>query len=89
MAQGALKRAARGPTKRKEQDLQEANTAVYYKAFRSLAPESRRRLALRILQDEDLLEDLYDHFLIQQAEKEKGHDVLWEDYIATRRQQDR
>jgi hypothetical protein len=81
MAQGALKRAARGPSKRKERDLQEANAAVYYKAFRSLAPESRRRLALRILQDEGLLEELYDHFLIQQAERERGRNVPWEEYV--------
>jgi len=83
MAQEALKRATRATTRSKERGLQEANAAVYYKAFRFLSPESRR-LALRILQGEDLHEDLYDRFLIQQAEKEKGCDVLWEDYIATR-----
>ena len=46
---------------------------------------SRRRLALSILKDEALLEDLYDHFLIQEAEKEKGRSIPWEEYIAKRR----
>ena len=61
----------------REIDLKEANAAVFYKAFRSMDPNSRRRLALRILKDEALLEDLYDHFLIQEAEKEKRRSIPW------------
>lgn len=69
----------------REVDLKEANAAVFYKAFRSLDAGSRRRLALRILKDEALLEDLYDHFLIQEAEKEKERSIPWEEYLAGRR----
>lgn len=63
-----------------KKDLKEANAEVFYKAFRSMDSVSRRRLALRILKDEALLEDLYDHFLIQEAEKEKGRSIQWEEY---------
>lgn len=63
---------------KKEVDLKEANAAVFYKAFRSMDAGTRRRLALRILKDEALLEDVYDHFLIQEAEREKGRSISWE-----------
>ena len=69
---------------KKEIDLKEANAAVLYKAFRSMDSGSRRQLALRILKDEALLGDLYDHFLIQEAEKEKGRSIPWEDYLEKR-----
>jgi hypothetical protein len=85
MPQEVQKRATRTTTRKKEQNLPKANAAVYYTAFRSLAPETRRRLALRILKDEDLLGDLYDHFLIQAAEEEKGRVVPWEEYLAESR----
>lgn len=71
--------------KKKELCLREATAAVFYRAFRSMDTVSRRRLALRILRDEALLEDLYDHFLIQKAEKERGRDIPWEEYLATKR----
>lgn len=70
---------------KKEGDLKEANAAVFYKAFRSMDAASRRRLALRILKDEAVLEDLYDHFLIQEAEKERGRSIPWEEYLVRRR----
>ena len=57
---------------KEEIDLKEANTEAFYKAFRSMDSSSRRRLAFRILKDEALLGDLHDHFLIQEAEKERG-----------------
>ncbi len=66
-------------------DVKEANAAVFYKAFRSMDAATRRRLALRILKDEAVLEDLYDHFLIQEAEKERGRSIPWEKYLAKRR----
>lgn len=69
---------------KKDIDLKEANAEVFYKAFRSMDSGSRRRLALRILKDEALLEDLYDHFLIQEAEKEKGRSIPWEEYLDKR-----
>ncbi|MBI3000468.1 MAG: hypothetical protein HYY46_18745 [Deltaproteobacteria bacterium] len=59
---------------KKEADLKEANASVFYKAFRSMDAASRRRIALRILKDEAVLEDLYDHFLIQEAQR--GQDLI-------------
>lgn len=55
---------------------------------------SRHRLALRILRDEAVLEDLYDHFLIHEAEKEgiapRGRNILKRDTIKnTRRANER
>ncbi len=41
-----------------KKDLEEANAEIFYKAFRSMDSGSRRRLALRILKDEAVLEDL-------------------------------
>lgn len=58
--------------KKKEVDPKEANVGVFYKTFRSMDSDARRQLALRILKDEPILEDLYDHFLIQEAERERG-----------------
>ena len=64
-----------------KKDLKEANAELFYKAFRSMNSGSRRRLALRILKDEALLEDLYDHFLIQEAVRAKGRSIPWEEYL--------
>jgi len=74
---GKVKIAKSERAMKKEIDLKEANVAVFYKTFRSLDSNSRRRLALCILKDESLLEDLYDHFLIQEAENEKGRSIPW------------
>jgi hypothetical protein len=73
------------PERAMQKDLKEANAEVFYKAFHSINAASRRCLALRILRDEDLLEDLFDHFLILQAEKEKRRRILWEEYLEKRR----
>jgi len=43
-----------------------------YKDFMRLSREHRRHLALRILRNERLLADLYDHFLIQRSLEEPG-----------------
>ena len=48
-----------------------------YRAFRSLARDKRREVALRILRDQRILADLYDHFLIQEALQEVGRDTSW------------
>ena len=52
-----------------------------YKAFRSLDPERRRSIALRILRDEKVLADLYDHFLIREAMREHGRSTPWRSYL--------
>ena len=41
-------------------DLKEANAEVYYRAFRSFDSATRRKLALRILRDQALIQDVYD-----------------------------
>ncbi len=64
-------------TMKKEVDLKEANAAVFYKGFRAMGSASWRRTALRILNDEAILENLYDYFQIQEAEKEKRPTFLW------------
>ena len=71
-------------TARKDADLKEATTAVFYKAFRSMDSVGRRRLAMRILKDEELCQDLYKHFLIQHEEKEETHITRREQYLKQR-----
>lgn len=48
-----------------------------YEAFRRLDAKSRRDVALRILEDEKLLSDLYDHLLIKKAMDETGPSIEW------------
>jgi hypothetical protein len=48
-----------------------------YQAFRRLNPRGRRDVALRILKDEKLLADLYDHLLIKRAVDEPGASIPW------------
>ncbi len=51
-----------------------------YRDFLLLDRERRRRMALRILRNERLLADLYDHFLIQNSMNEPGQNIAWESY---------
>jgi hypothetical protein len=37
-------------------------------------------LALRILRDQRVISDLYDHFLIQEALRERGKSASWQTY---------
>ena len=53
----------------------------FYRSFLRLGREDRRSVALRILRNQRVLGDLYDHFLIQDALREPGADVSWEDYL--------
>ena len=54
----------------------------FYRKFRALDRDRRRRVALRILKDQRVLGDLYDHFLIQEAVGEPGERTPWRDYLA-------
>ncbi|PYV17946.1 MAG: hypothetical protein DMG21_06645 [Acidobacteria bacterium] len=56
----------------------EPPTRRVYAAFRRLNSRSRRDVALRILKDQKLLDDLYDHLLIQRALAEPGVSVAWQ-----------
>jgi hypothetical protein len=49
-----------------------------YRDFMRLDREPRRRIALRILRDQRILADLYDHLLIQRSLDERGASVTWE-----------
>jgi hypothetical protein len=56
-----------------------------YRAFLRLDRASRRGVALRILRNQKVLADLYDHFLIQAALRERGRSTRWEDYLHKKR----
>jgi len=56
-----------------------------YREFRSLTSDRRRQVALRILHDERVLQDLYDHFLIQEALRETGRNVSWPSHLRRRK----
>jgi len=49
----------------------------FYRAFLALDRGRRSRIALRILRNQEILADLYDHFLIREAMREKGRSVSW------------
>ncbi len=51
-----------------------------YRDFMRLDPERRRRVAMRILRNQRMLADLYDHFLIQRSLDEPGQNLAWESY---------
>jgi hypothetical protein len=54
--------------------------ADVYRLFLRLRPGERRSVALRILRDERVLSDLYDHFLIREALEERGRSLSWKSY---------
>jgi len=51
-----------------------------YREFMRLDPARRRRVAVRILGNQKILADLYDHLLIQRSLDEPGENVTWESY---------
>jgi len=57
-----------------------ADTEIY-RGFMCLDPERRRRIALRILRNQKILADLYDHFLIQRSLDEPGKNLAWESCV--------
>ncbi len=56
-----------------------------YRAFKGLDRNRRADVALRILRDQNVLADLYDHFLIQEALSEGGRRTTWRAYLARKR----
>jgi hypothetical protein len=52
-------------------------TRDVYAAFRRLDSKRRLAVAIRILKDEKLLADLYDHLLIRRAIDEPGPSMAW------------
>ena len=51
-----------------------------YKDFMRLDSARRRRVAVRILRNQKMLADLYDHMLIQRSLSAPGENVTWESY---------
>ncbi|HTS68483.1 MAG TPA: hypothetical protein VMO17_05835 [Terriglobia bacterium] len=49
----------------------------FYRRFLKLGREDRRSVAVRILRNQRVVGDLYDHFLIQEAMQEPGADISW------------
>ena len=58
--------------------------SVVYREFMRLDRDRRRRVAVRILRNEKILADLYDHFLIGRALDEPGQNLGWESYSRAR-----
>ncbi len=57
---------------------------VFWKAYGTLKRAERAALAERILRDRDVLEDVFDHFLIEKAKKVQGRSVTLHEYRARR-----
>jgi hypothetical protein len=51
-----------------------------YRDFMRLDSARRRRVAVRILRNQEMLADLYDHMLIRRSLRESGGNVTWESY---------
>jgi len=62
-----------------------ATVEVFWKAFGALKRAERAALAERILRDRELLEDIYDHLLIEQAKRVRGKAVTLNEYLADRK----
>ena len=54
--------------------------AEVYREFMRLEPARRRRIAVRILRNQKMLGDLYDHVLIQRSFDEPGESIAWASY---------
>lgn len=59
-----------------------ANIEIFWRAYETLKPVERQALAERILKDRKLLEDLFDHILIEKAKQVKGKPVTLKEYLA-------
>ena len=56
-----------------------------FRAFQRLDARRRRRVALRILRDQRILGDLYEHMLIEEALRERGKSASWDAYLRRRK----
>ncbi len=59
----------------------EAQEKELYRAFLRLGPTQRTRVALCILHDEKVLDDIYDHFLIQESLRDRGRNISWQTHL--------
>lgn len=65
--------------------IKEASVEVFWRAYETLKPKERQILAERILGDRKLLEDLFDHVLIEKAKNVKGKQITLAEYSARRK----
>ena len=63
-----------------------ATVEVFWRAYGTLKRAERAALAERILRDRDVVEDVFDHFLIEKAKKVQGKSVTLDEYWARREQ---
>ena len=62
-----------------------ATVEVFWKAIETLKPAERMALAERILHDRRLLDDMYDHVLIERAKGVKGRSMTLDEYLVRRK----
>ncbi len=60
----------------------EATVEVFWRAYETLQPSERRALAERILRDRKLLDDFFDHVLIEKAKRVRGKTLTLSEYEA-------
>ena len=65
--------------------VNEANIEIFWRAYETLKPGERQALAQRILTDRKLLEDLFDHMLIEKAKRVQGKPVTLNEYLGHRK----
>ena len=63
----------------------QAISTVFWTAFHALPKIQRDAVLSKLLNDEQLLEDIKDIFLIRKARKEKGRNITIEEYVKTRK----
>jgi hypothetical protein len=64
---------------------EKATVEVFWKAIETLKPAERMALAERILHDRRLLDDMYDHALIERAKGVKGRSMTLDEYLVRRK----
>jgi len=64
---------------------EKATVEVFWKAIGTLKPAERMALAEKILHDRGLLDDMYDHVLIERAKKVKGRPLTLDEYLVRRK----
>jgi hypothetical protein len=66
-------------------ESEKATVEVFWKAIERLKPAERMALAEKILRERGLLEDMYDHVLIERAKKVKGRSLTLDEYVGGRK----
>ena len=62
-----------------------AMVEVFWKAFETLPAGQKRAFAERVLSQQGLMEDVYDHLLIESAKKVRGRSLKLAEYETSRK----